>query len=83
MKAKLTIEAIHSIREVAAEKKLYILFLRLKEIISELEKSYKDDDEVDVNHFTILLQRCIDGLPEDQKILLLPIIRELKLKQLL
>lgn len=83
MKASLAIETIHTIREVAAEKKLYTLFLRLKDINVELRKCYKDDDEVDVKHFTELFQRCIDGLPEDQKILLIPIIRELKLSQLL
>lgn len=83
MKAGLAISTIHSIREVAAEKKLYTLFLRLKDIIRELKKNYKDDDEVDVSHFIKLFQVCIDGLPEDQKILLTPIIRELKLSRLL
>ncbi len=83
MKASLAIQTIQNIKEVAAEKKLYTLFLRLKDINTELSKSYKVDDEVDVKHFTDLFQRCIDGLPESQRILLTPIIRELKLSQLL
>jgi hypothetical protein len=83
MKAGLVIDIIQEIRNTAAKKKLYQLFLNLKNIQEELKKKYSDDDEVDVNHFTILLQTCLIGLPDDQRLLLTPIIRELKLSQLL
>jgi hypothetical protein len=83
MKAGLVIDIIQEIRNTAAKKKLYQLFLNLKNIQEELKKKYSDDDEVDVNHFTILLQTCLIGLPDDQRLLLTPIIRELNLSQLL
>jgi hypothetical protein len=83
MKAGLVIDIIQEIRNTAAKKKLYQLFLNLKNIQEELQKKYSDDDEVDVNQFTILLQTCLIGLPDDQRLLLTPIIRELKLSQLL
>lgn len=83
MKAGLVIDIIQEIRNTAAKKKLYQLFLNLKNIQEELKKKYSDDDEVDVNQFTILLQTCLIGLPDDQRLLLTPIIRELKLSQLL
>jgi hypothetical protein len=47
------------------------------------KSQYTFDDEVDVNQFTILLQTCLVSLPNEQRILLTPIIRELKLSQLL
>ncbi len=83
MKAGLVIDIIQEIKNTAAKKKLYQLFLNLKNIQEELKKKYSDDDEVDVNQFTILLQTCLIGLPDDQRLLLTPIIRELKLSQLL
>jgi hypothetical protein len=83
MKAGLVIDIIQEIRNTAAKNKLYQLFLNLKNIQEELKKKYSDDDEVDVNQFTILLQTCLIGLPDDQRLLLTPIIRELKLSQLL
>ena len=83
MKAGLVIDIIQEIRNTAAKKKLYQLFLNLKNIQEELKKKYSDNDEVDVNQFTILLQTCLIGLPDDQRLLLTPIIRELKLSQLL
>jgi len=83
MKAGLVIETIKSIKNTAAYKQMYELASNLRTIERELASQYTFDDEVDVNHFTILLQTCLLGLPEDQSLLLKPIVRELKLSQLL
>jgi hypothetical protein len=55
----------------------------LRDIEKELGSHYSFDEEVNVVHFTELLQVCSDKLPEDQSLLLKPILRELKLNQLL
>ncbi len=83
MKAGLVIDIIEGIRTTAAEKQLFQLFLRLKDINNEIKKTYSLNDEVDVNHFTIMLQKYTETLPDDQKVFIKPIIRELKLNQLL
>ena len=70
MKAGIVIETIKSVKN-------------LGNVERELDSQYKFDDEVDVAHFTGLLQTCLVGLPEEQSLLLKPIIRELKLSQLL
>jgi hypothetical protein len=83
MKAGLVIDTIKKIKITSVEKQMYELATNLRKIESELSYQYTFEDEVDVNHFTILLQTCLIGLPDDQRILLTPIIRELKLSQLL
>jgi hypothetical protein len=83
MKAGLVIDTIKKIKITSVEKQMYELATNLRKIESELSYQYTFEDEVDVNHFTILLQTCLIGLPDDQRSLLTPIIRELKLSQLL
>ena len=83
MKAKLVIETIKSIKQTAIDKQMYELAKNLREIERELSNTYIYEDEVKVSHFTVLLQSCLIGLPDDQRLLLTPIIRELKLSQLL
>lgn len=83
MKAKLVIETIKSIKQTAIDKQMYELASNLREIERELSNTYTYEDEVQVSHFTVLLQTCLVGLPDDQRLLLTPIIRELKLSQLL
>jgi hypothetical protein len=91
MKAGLVIETIKSIKQTAIDKQMYELASNLREIERELcqflvfckNDTYTYEDEVQVSHFTVLLQSCLIGLPDDQRLLLTPIIRELKLSQLL
>jgi len=83
MKAGLVIETIKSIKNTAAYKQMYELASNIRNIERELDSQYTFDDEVDVNHFTMLLQTCLLGLPDEQRLLLTPIVRELKLSQLL
>ena len=83
MKAKLVIETIKSIKQTAIDKQMYELASNLREIERELSNTYTYEDEVQVSHFTVLLQSCLIGLPDDQRLLLTPIVRELKLSQLL
>ena len=83
MKAKLVIETIKSIKQTAIDKQMYELASNLREIERELSNTYIYEDEVQVSHFTVLLQTCLVGLPDEQRLLLTPIIRELKLSQLL
>ena len=83
MKAKLVIETIKSIKQTAIDKQMYELASNLREIERELSNTYTYEDEVQVSHFTVLLQTCLVGLPDDQRIVLTPIIRDLKLSQLL
>jgi len=83
MKAGLVIDTIKSIKQTSINKQMYELASNLRNIERELASQYTFDDEVDVNQFTILLQTCLVGLPDEQRLLLTPIIRELKLRQLL
>jgi hypothetical protein len=83
MKAKLVIETIKSIKQTAIDKQMYSLAANLRTIERELESKYKSEEQVEVSHFTVLLQSCLIGLPDEQILLLTPIIRELKLSQLL
>jgi len=83
MKAGLVIETIKSIKQTAIDKQMYELASNLREIERELSNTYIYEDEVQVSHFTVLLQTCLVGLPDEQRLLLTPIIRELKLSQLL
>lgn len=83
MKAGLAIETIKSIKNTASYKQMYELASNLRTIERELGSQYTFDDEVDINHFTMLLQTCLVGLPEKESLLLKPIIRELKLSQIL
>lgn len=83
MKAGLVIETIKSIKQTAIDKQMYELASNLREIERELSYTYTYEDEVQVSHFTVLLQTCLVGLPDDQRIVLTPIIRDLKLSQLL
>ncbi len=83
MKAGLVIDTIKSIKQTSINKQMYELASNLRNIERELTSQYTFDDEVDVNQFTILLQTCLVSLPNEQRILLTPIIRELKLSQLL
>ena len=83
MKSGLVIDTIKSIKQTAINKQMYELASNLRNIERELSSQYTFECEVDVNHFTILLQTCLIGLPDDQRLLLKPIIRELKLSQLL
>ena len=83
MKAKLVIETIKNIKQTAIDKQMYSLAANLRTIERELESKYKSEDQVEVSHFTVLLQSCLIGLPDEQILLLTPIIRELKLSQLL
>jgi hypothetical protein len=82
MKAGVVIETIKSIKQTSIHKQMYELASNLRTIERELASQYTFDDEVDV-HFTILLQTCLLGLPDEQRLLLTPIVRELKLSQLL
>ena len=83
MKSGLLIETIESIKQTAVDKQMYELASNLRKVESELSYNYIFEDEVNVSHFTVLLQSCLVGLPDDQRLLLTPIIRELKLSQLL
>jgi hypothetical protein len=83
MKAGLVIDTIKSIKQTSINKQMYELASNLRNIERELSSQYTFDDEVDVNQFTILLQTCLVSLPDEQRLLLTPIIRELKLSQLL
>jgi hypothetical protein len=83
MKADLVIESIKSIKNKAIEKQMYEMAMLLRDIEKELGSHYSFNEEVNVVHFTELLQVCSDKLPEDQSLLLKPILRELKLNQLL
>ncbi len=83
MKAGLVISTIKDIKHTAIEKQMYELATNLREIERELSNVYIYEDEVKVSHFTVLLQSCLIGLPDDQRLLLTPIIRELKLSHLL
>ena len=83
MKAGLVIETIKSIKQTAIDKQMYELASNLREIERELSNTYIYEDEVQVSHFTVLLQTCLVGLPDEQRLLLTPILRELKLSQLL
>jgi hypothetical protein len=83
MKAGLVIETIKSIKQTAIDKQMYELASNLREIERELSNTYIYEDKVQVSNFTVLLQTCLVGLPDDQRIVLTPIIRDLKLNQLL
>lgn len=83
MKSQLVIESIKKIKMAAIEKQMYEMAMLLRNIEKELGSHYSFDEEVNVVHFTELLQVCSDKLPEDQSILLKPILRELKLGQIL
>ena len=83
MKSGLVIETIKSIKQTAIDKQMYELASNLREIERELSNAYIYEEQVEVSHFTVLLQSCLIGLPDDQRLLLTPIIRELKLSQLL
>jgi hypothetical protein len=83
MKSGLVIETIKSIKQTAIDKQMYEMAMLLRNIERELGSHYSFDEEVNVVHFTELLQVCSDKLPEDQSLLLKPILRELKLSQLL
>jgi hypothetical protein len=77
------IETIKIIKQTAVDKQMYELASNLRKVERELSYNYIFEDEVNVSHFTVLLQSCLVGLPDDQRLLLTPIIRELKLSQLL
>jgi len=83
MKSQLAIESIRSIKITAIDKQWYEMAMMMRNIERDLSDYYSIDDEVNVIHFTELLQVCLDKLPEDQILVLKPIIRELKLSQLL
>ena len=83
MKSQLAIESIRSIKITAIDKQWYEMAMVMRNIEKDLLEHYSFDDEVNVVHFTELLQVCLDKLPEDQFLVLKPIIRELKLSQLL
>jgi hypothetical protein len=83
MKSGLVIDTIKSIKQTAIDKQMYEMAMLLRNIERELGSHYSFDEEVNVVHFTELLQVCSDKLPEDQSLLLKPILRELKLIQLL
>jgi hypothetical protein len=83
MKSQLVIQTIKDIKMKAIDKQMYEMAMLMRNIERELSSNYSFDDEVDVVHFTELLQVCLDKLPEDQVLLLKPIIRELKLSQIL
>ena len=83
MKSGLVIETIKSIKQTAIDKQMYHLAKNLRDIERELSNTYTYEDEVQVSHFTVLLQSCLIGLPDDQRLLLTPIIRELKLSQII
>ena len=83
MKAKLVIETIKSIKQTAIDKQMYSLAVNLRTIERELESKYEFEYQVEVSHFTTLLQTCLVVLPDEQRLLLTPIIRELKLSQII
>ena len=83
MKSKLVIETIKSIKQTAIDKQMYSLAVNLRTIERELESKYEFEDQVEVSHFTSLLQTCLVVLPDEQRLLLTPIIRELKLSQII
>ena len=83
MKSKLVIETIKSIKQTAIDKQMYSLAVNLRTIERELESKYEFEDQVEVSHFTTLLQTCLVVLPDEQRLLLTPIIRELELSQII
>jgi len=93
MRAGLAIETIKSIKMTAIDKqmnkrkkntlRLYEMVVLMRDIERKLLEHYSDNDEVSVTHFTELLQVCLDKLPEEQSLLIKPILRELKLSQIL
>jgi hypothetical protein len=66
MRSQLTIESIRSIKMTAIDKQMYEMAMLMRNIERELSSNYSFDDEVDVVHFTELLQGCLDNLPEEQ-----------------
>ena len=83
MKSETVIDYLNNIKNTATHKQMYELASNIRKIEREIDSQYTFNDEVDVNHFTILLQSCLVGLPDNQSLLLKPIIRELKLRQIL
>jgi hypothetical protein len=83
MRAGLAIEAIKGIKMTAIDKQMYEMAMLMRDIERKLLEHYSDIDEVSVTHFTELLQVCLDKLPEEQSLLIKPILRELKLSQIL
>lgn len=75
-------EHLHHIKNMAAEKKMYDLFLRLQRV-EDYFKKLNDTDIISQNEFVLVLQDSIIGLSDDQLLLVKPIIREIKLKQIL
>ena len=83
MKAGIVTKVIKDLKHNAAKYQMYEIGANLRDIERELYYNYTFEDEIDISHFTSLLQRCLVRVPDDQKSLLTPIIRDLKLDQLL
>ena len=83
MKVKLAIEIIKDIKMNAIKKQMYEIACNLRDVETELLYDYMIRESVDISHLTNLLQKCLNGLPYDQSLLLVPIIRKLKINQIL
>jgi hypothetical protein len=83
MKSETVIDYLNNIKNTASNKQMYELASNLRKLERVIDYKYKLGEEVELKHFTILLQSCLVGIPEDQSLLLKPIIRELKLRQIL
>lgn len=77
------IEFLNDIVKTSIEKNLYEISISLLNIQQKLLEKYKLNDEVELIYFTECLQSSIDNLSGDNKDILLPVLRELKLKSLL
>ena len=83
MKAGSITEIIKELKNTAVRKQMYEIGCNLRDVERELSFNYIFEDEIEVSHLYSLLQRCLDGVPDNQKVLLTQIIRELKLNQIL
>ena len=73
MKAGIITKAIKDFKNNAAKYQMYELGANLRDLEIELSYNYTFEDEIDISHFTSLLQRCLTGVPDEQKSLLIPI----------
>jgi hypothetical protein len=85
MKLEQAIEKVKIFKSEATKRQMYELACKLRDIERDLSFTnigYYPSDDIGLDDFMILMQKCLIGIPEDQKQLLLPIIREFKLNQL-
>lgn len=87
MKAGILIELVKEFKQKVIRKQLYELATKLRDIERDLACEYKFEDDIDADHFILLLHDCLTihplYLPEEESFLLKKILRELKLNRIL